>query len=210
VKRRRRLASLVVGAVSLSAVEVDAQEAPIPPAGQAQGQRSQGQQGQTQQGQTQQRQAPQGQESKGGADSEQPSVGGYSWTDKPRKRSARRRAPRRIDTNKPVATYPGFHMMPNGQSVVWLRISKKVDVQVRHAAGRVVFVLPDVQVGVQNNTNPLVTTHFPTAVSKAQLVRTKDGAQLVVELRQTVKLTHRVTDGDSGTMLLEVTVPRRR
>jgi hypothetical protein len=109
-----------------------------------------------------------------------------------------------------LATYPGFHMKPNGQSVVWLRISKKVPVQVRHAAGRVVFVLPDVQVGVQNNTNPLVTTHFPTAVSKAQLVRTKDGAQLVVELRQTVKLTHRVIDGDSGTMLLEVTVPRRR
>jgi hypothetical protein len=65
-----------------------------------------------------------------------------------------------------------------------------------------------VQIGVRNNSNPLVTTHFPTAVASARLVPSKNGAELVVELRDRVQPSHRVSDGPSGAMLLEVTVPR--
>jgi hypothetical protein len=132
---------------------------------------------------------------------------GYSWQDKPR-RKGRKKAARRLDPEKPLATYPGFSLQPDGTSKIWLSVNKKVPVEVRRAAGRIVFVLRQVQVGVRNNSNPLVTTHFPTAVSSARLVASKTGAELVVELRDRVEPTHRVTDGPAGAMLLEITVPR--
>jgi hypothetical protein len=135
-------------------------------------------------------------------------VGGYSWQDKPRRKRRKKAVAPPLDPNKPLATYPGFAVQPDGTSKIWLSINKKVPVEVRRAAGRVVFVLRQVQVGVRNNTNPLVTTHFQTAVSSARLVREKDGAQLVVELREKVEPTHRVTGAAGGTMLLEITVPR--
>jgi hypothetical protein len=134
-------------------------------------------------------------------------TGGYSWRDKPRRKRKKKAAPR-IDPDKPLATYPGFALQPDGTSKIWLSVNKKVPVEVRKAAGRIVFVLRQVQIGVRNNSNPLVTTHFPTAVASARLVPSKVGAELVVELRDRVQPSHRVTDGPSGSMLLEITVPR--
>jgi len=135
-------------------------------------------------------------------------MGGYSWRDKPRRSKRKKKAARRIDPDKPLATYPGFTLQPDGTSKIWLSVNKKVPVEVRKAPGRIVFVLRQVQVGVRNNSNPLVTTHFPTAVASARLVASKNGAELVIELRDRVQPSHRVTDGPSGAMLLEVTVPR--
>jgi hypothetical protein len=137
-----------------------------------------------------------------------PPSAGYTWTDKAPAKSRPRWTSKPIDPQKPLATYPGFRMMPDGTSQIWLRISKKVPVTMRQAAGRVSFVLPEVQIGVRNNTNPLVTTHFDTPVSRAGLTRGKDAAVLVVELREAATLSHRVIDGPRGTMVLVVEAPK--
>ena len=135
-------------------------------------------------------------------------VGGYSWSDKPKKRWVRRATPKKLDPNAPLATYPGFRMLPGGKSAVWLYINKKVPVDVRRAAGRVVYVLPGVQVGTVNNTRPLLTHFFETPLARAQLRPEKGGAELVLELRENVQPTHRVVDGPRGTMILQVELPR--
>lgn len=142
-----------------------------------------------------------------------PSVtGGYSWSDKPRKgRHHWRRAwhPRRhFDPNAPIATFPGFRMLPGGKSEVWVNLSKSVNVQVRRAPGRVVYVLGGAEVTIRNNTHPLVTTYFDTPLARARLVPQKDGAELVLELREKVKPSYRVAVGPGGTSVLEVTLPR--
>jgi hypothetical protein len=131
---------------------------------------------------------------------------GYSWTDKPQKwRRAKRK---KIDPNAPLATYPGFRMLKDGRSEVWVQISKKVSVTPSVAAGHATFVLSGVDVGIRNNTNPLVTEYFDTPLARARLKRDGNGAQLVLELREAVSPKHRIVDGPAGTMTLYVELPK--
>jgi len=134
-------------------------------------------------------------------------TGGYSWSDKPRKRA--RRAPRlpRHDPAAPLATFPGFRLRPDGTSVIWVTLSRRSNVEVS-GRGRVLsFHLPGVYVDVRNNANPLVTSHFATPVQRIRLRPDEDGASLIIELSEPLTPTHRVLDGPRGTMVLEVTVP---
>lgn len=131
---------------------------------------------------------------------------GYSWTDKPAKRWAKKR--KKVDPNAPLATYPGFRMLKDGRSEVWVQISKKVSITPSVAAGHATFVLAGVDVGIRNNTNPLVTEYFDTPLARARLKRMDGGAQLVLELREAVSPTHRVVDGPAGTMILYVDLPK--
>jgi hypothetical protein len=114
----------------------------------------------------------------------------------------------KVDPNAPLATYPGFRMLKAGKSAVWVYVSRKVKVDVRRAAGRVTYVMSGAQVGIWNNTNPLVTHYFRTPLSRAWLRPEKGGAELVLELRENVQPTHRVVDGPRGTMILQVELPR--
>ena len=151
---------------------------------------------------------PQAPKASGEADAKKPpsTTRGATWSDKPRKRRRFRR--QRFDPSTPYATFPGFRMLKSGASQLWVRVSKKVTVTVNQAKGRVTYVLTGARVYIRNNTHPLVTTHFSTPVSVARLERAKDGARLVVELRDSVRPTHRVVDGPGGTMLLMIDVPK--
>jgi hypothetical protein len=148
----------------------------------------------------------------GSAAPKPPSVtGGYSWSDKPRKGAhhVRHVWHRRIhfDPNAPIATFPGFRMLPGGKSEVWVNLSKSVNVQVRRAPGRVVYVLNGAQVTIRNNMHPLVTTYFDTPLARARLAPEKGAAELVLELREKVEPSYRVAAGPGGTSVLEVTLP---
>lgn len=131
---------------------------------------------------------------------------GYSWTDKPAKRWVKKK--KKLNPNAPLATYPGFRMLKDGRSEVWVQISKKVSVTPSVAAGHATFVLTGVDVGIHNNTNPLVTEYFDTPLARARLKRMDGGAQLVLELREAVSPTHRIVDGPAGTMILYVELPK--
>ncbi|MCA9600143.1 MAG: hypothetical protein KC776_42865 [Myxococcales bacterium] len=133
-------------------------------------------------------------------------TGGYSWSKKPRRHYRGKR--RKIDPNAPIATYPGFMMLPDGTSQLWVYVNKKVPVQVSKAPGRVTFVLTGAQIAVWNNTHVLATQFFDTPLSRARLRPDKAGAQLVLELRENVTPTHTVIDGPRGTMVLRVSLPR--
>jgi hypothetical protein len=137
-----------------------------------------------------------------------PSVtGGYSWSEKPR---ARKRVRRRVryDPNAPNVTFPGFRLLPDGSSLIWVVVNQTVPVEERRAKGRVTYILKGAVIRIRNNTNPLVTTHFNTPVSRLRLVRDAAGAQLVIHLREDVSPTHRVVRGPRGLMVLQVRVPR--
>ncbi|HMR08188.1 MAG TPA: hypothetical protein PKA88_20545 [Polyangiaceae bacterium] len=138
-----------------------------------------------------------------------PSVtGGYSWSDKkPRTRRWVRR--RKIDPNAAIATYPGFLMFPDGTSQVWVYVNKKVPVVVSAAAGRVTYILTGADIAVYNNMHPLVTEYFDTPMRSARLRRDKNGAQLVLDLREaTGTPSHKIEDGPGGTMVLRIQLPK--
>lgn len=137
-------------------------------------------------------------------------MGGYSWSDKHRRGHHRRYHRHRFhfDPNAPIAMFPGFRMLPGGKSMVWVTISRKVPVEVHRAAGRVTYMLSGAEVSIRNNTNALVTTYFDTPLSRARLVPTKQGTELLLELREKVEPSYKVRTGPGGTMVLSVTLPK--
>lgn len=128
---------------------------------------------------------------------------GYSWTDKPAK-PGKWKPKKKLDPNAPIAMFPGFRMLADGSSQVWVHVTKKVNV----TAAATSFALVGAQVNVRNNTNALVTEYFDTPLARARLKSDAAGTQLVLELRENVPLKHRVVDGPGGSMVLYVDLPK--
>jgi hypothetical protein len=134
---------------------------------------------------------------------------GYTWSDEPKtkKGNHQRRRTLKIDPTKPLASSPSFTLLGDGRSTVVLFVNRKVAVARSGSPTIIRYDLPGTQIGVWNNTNPLVTTHFPTPLSRARLIKTKTGAQLELTLRSAVAVTHEIQDGPGRIMILKITLP---
>jgi len=107
----------------------------------------------------------------------------------------------------PVATFPGFRLLPDGKSRIYVEVTKSVSVDERRVNGGLVYTLRGAQVLVRNNKNALITTHFATPVARARLVPAGDDVDLVIDLRKAVAATHQVVASDNGTARLEIDFP---
>jgi hypothetical protein len=106
-----------------------------------------------------------------------------------------------------VATFPGFRLLPDGRSRIYVELTKAVSVEERRADALLVYVLRDARVPVRNNRNALITTHFATPVARARLLAKGPDLELVIDLRQTTAATHKVVASDNGGARLEVEFP---
>jgi len=153
--------------------------------------------------------AREGGEEKAAAPKRPSATGGYSWSDKPTKRRPRRRARHvKYNPSAPHANFPGFRLLPDGQSLVWVVLDRQTSVEVRHAANRVTYVMTGAQVYTRNNTRPLVTTHFNTPLQSMRLVQHADGAHLELVLREPAEPVHQLVRGPRGMLVLKVQLPR--
>ena len=143
----------------------------------------QGQQGQAQQGQAQQGQAQQA----------------------PRPRVAK--ATPKVQSG-PIATLPGFEVLGDGGSRVFVQLTQNVPVEERKAKGSVTYVLKGAHVAIHNNTNPLVTVHFNTPVSKAQLRPAGGDLLLVIDLRAPSTPAWKINAAKDGTAILQIDFPK--
>ena len=107
----------------------------------------------------------------------------------------------------PVATYPGFRMLPDGGSRVFVSVSKKVPITEHKAQGRVVYRMRGVQAPIRTNRLPLLTSFFPTPVGRIQLVEQGTDLDLVIELRAPSEAKHQLLGADGG-LLLQVDFPK--
>jgi AMIN domain-containing protein len=123
------------------------------------------------------------------------------------KKSARGKGEMRPRPGAPVATFPGFRLLPSGGSRIYVELTKSVTVDERRANGALVFKLRGAQVLSRNNKNPLITTNFATPVARARLVPAGLDLDLVIDLRKAVEATHQVVAGDNGTARLEIDFP---
>ncbi|MCC6556810.1 MAG: hypothetical protein IT372_27965 [Polyangiaceae bacterium] len=105
----------------------------------------------------------------------------------------------------PVATYPGFRMLPDGSSRVFVQVSPKVDVTESKAEGRLVYRMKGAR-AIQTNQFALVTSFFPTPVGRVQLVDQGADLDLVIDLRIKTDSRHRVLETDSG-IVVQVDFP---
>src|SRR5579859_2833280 len=107
----------------------------------------------------------------------------------------------------PVATFPGFRLLPGGGSRIYVELTKNVTVDEGKANGALVFKLRGAQVLSRNNKNALITTHFATPVARARLVPAGLDLDLVIDLRKAVEPTHQVVAADNGSVRLEIDFP---
>ncbi|WP_438001224.1 hypothetical protein WMF26_17210 [Sorangium sp. So ce185] len=129
----------------------------------------------------------------------------------PARQRARKPKPKPKDAQadligRPVATFPGFRMLPTGGSRVFVQIhGGKVDVAESKAAGRLVYRMKGAG-AIQTNRFPLVTSFFATPVTQVQLVDQGNDLDMVIELRAQTDATYRVIETDQG-MVLQVDFP---
>lgn len=98
-------------------------------------------------------------------------------------------------------------MLPGGKSLVFVRLSRRVDVAERKAEGRLVYALNGAWVAARTNLLPLPTGYFATPVSSARLVLREGGVDLVVDLRAASEPAYRVVDVAGGRAELQVEFP---
>jgi hypothetical protein len=99
-------------------------------------------------------------------------------------------------------------MNADGTSQVWVQVNRKVTVNAGGGSGLYTYVLSGAQIPTWNNTNPLVTEYFDTPLARARLKDEKNGAQLILEMRESVQPKHRVVDGPNGTLMLYIDLPK--
>jgi hypothetical protein len=90
-------------------------------------------------------------------------------------------------TTPPEITWPGFQMMPDGRSRVFVQITTQVDVSAALVGGNVVVDLGDVKIAGRNNRRPLITKFFNTPVTEVAVKREKKRTTLILSMRAPVE-----------------------
>ena len=125
----------------------------------------------------------------------------------PRRRNRSKPSARTLAANTPLASYPAFRLLDDGQSRVAVEVSRKVTITEHKAQGRVVYRLDDVALPGHNAHLALPTGFFRTPVDRVGLVEQGNGVDLVIELREAVQPTYRVLDTPRG-IVIQVDFPR--
>jgi hypothetical protein len=108
----------------------------------------------------------------------------------------------------PIATLPGFEMLGDGSSRVFVQLTQPVPVEERKAKGSLTYVLKGAHVTVHNNTNPLVTVHFNTPVREARLRPAGADLLLVIDLRAQTTPSWKITPAKDGAAILQIDFPK--
>ncbi len=119
-----------------------------------------------------------------------------------------RRAPAaRARPDAALATFPGFRLLPDGRSRIYVEVTRQVTVAARQADRLLIYVLHDTRVPVRNNRNALITTHFATPVARARLLAAGSAVELLIDLRKNTSATYKIVPGENGGARLEIDFP---
>lgn len=139
-------------------------------------------------------------------------------TDKRPPRHMHRERKHHEEPTGPVATYPGFTMLPDGTSRLFVELTAPVQVATHAAKGQVTYSLPGARIDQSNNRNPLETWFYETPVVRARLKTHHEGkgkdrtdeVELEVELRADVTGTLRTVPMANGGSRIEIDFPAGR
>ena len=107
-----------------------------------------------------------------------------------------------------VATLPGFEMLADGSSRLFVELTHTANVTERRDAHALSYVIHGAHVVHRNNQNALVTVHFNTPVTRARLLPVHGDVVFAVELRAASAPVWRMVDGPDGTGVLQIDFPK--
>lgn len=108
---------------------------------------------------------------------------------------------------RPVATWPGFQIRPDGSSRFFVQVTTPVETRLSADGEEVSVTLQNATVHLWNNHRPLVTRFFNTPVNVARLVRRGRHAVLRLNLRSSVTPTVTTEQADNGYYYVYVDFP---
>jgi len=108
----------------------------------------------------------------------------------------------------PVATLPGFELLPDGGSRLFVEITRAVNVEERRTQRVLTYVLKGARVVYRNNENSLVTVHFNTPVTRARLLPSGGDLLFSVDLRADAAPAWKMVNEGDGTATLQVDFPK--
>jgi hypothetical protein len=137
---------------------------------------------------------------------------GYGWSTKPTPRTRGRVRAVRATTSGPShpegTVVPGFEILADGSSRVFVQLPKPATYAARAARGSITYVLKGVRVDRRNDLNALVTVHFNTPVTSARLVPHGGDLWFVVDLRANIQPSVTMDATKDGGALLRVEFPK--
>jgi hypothetical protein len=131
---------------------------------------------------------------------------GYGWSPSPAPKH-HVRAVRASNAQTPDAVMPGFEMLADGSSQLYVELTKPVQYDTKTSRGAIVYVLKGAHADKRNNFNPLVTVHFNTPVTSARLVPHGKDLWFVVDLRASVQPSVTMDAAKDGGAVLRIGFP---
>jgi hypothetical protein len=107
----------------------------------------------------------------------------------------------------PVATLPGFEMLPDGGSRLFVEVNRTVHVEERRAARVLTYILRGTRVVHRNNENILETVHFNTPVTSARLWPSGKDLTFTVDLRADAAPAWKIVPQGDGSATLQIDFP---
>jgi hypothetical protein len=83
----------------------------------------------------------------------------------------------------PQVTWPGFEMLAQGRSRIFVQLTSRVETEVQSGANQVVMVIKKARIAGRNNRRALETRFFNTPVTRAYLKKRGTDTVLMLELR---------------------------
>jgi hypothetical protein len=115
---------------------------------------------------------------------------------------------RHATVSGPIATLPGFEMLADGASRLFVELTQTVAVDEKKNGRRITYTLKGAHVIHRNNENALVTVHFNTPVQRARLLPSGGGLVFVVDLRADSTPTWKMTPAKDNSAILEIVFPK--
>jgi hypothetical protein len=103
---------------------------------------------------------------------------------------------------------PGFELLPDGGSRLFVELTRTVAVEEKKAAGTITYVLKGAHINKRNNANALVTVHFNTPVTRARLLPSGRDLHFVIDLRQNAVPTWKLAPAKDGSAILQIDFPK--
>lgn len=106
-----------------------------------------------------------------------------------------------------TVTMAGFRARSDGGALLYVELTRPVEVQAAGGGRSLSFVMQDAKVILRNNKHPLLAQHFASIVLNAKLVPSERDVKLEVELREASSPTHRLVPQPGGGATLQVDFP---
>lgn len=106
------------------------------------------------------------------------------------------------------AILPGFEVLADGSTRLFVELSRPAKYETKVGRGSITYILKDAYIERRNNSNPLVTEHFNTPVTRARLVPHGRDVWFVVELRSPAHPAVAMDAGKDGGAMMRIEFPK--